>query len=426
MDFVKRAVRKFTGSGPTFGYVVKLLSGTTLAQLITLVSMIPLARLYGPEQFGLFAIIQSMVAIAVSVASLRYDMAIVLPKTDLEARVVQLLASRSILFTSLLFSVVFLVGNRWVVSHYGSPALATWLVISGSVVYLTSQVANRQFWLTRRRKFGEVASNRVFSTAATGGFQLLAALGTRGFEGLLVGLIAGQFLTLLFVNSKVPELRTDLPPDAPTPGAMARRYKKMPLLNGPNALVDAVRNSGINLLIANIAVAGLGQYSMAFRVTAAPAALINGAIAQVFLQKMSVTKPGKMLGLIGAVLLRIALVSVPVFTLFYFVSPKLLPFIFGLEWTESGLFAQALVPWIFMLTFTSPLSNLFIVAERQGALLAFAVLYAAAPLLFLYLSPYSLLSSVRILAWIMASCLLFLVILAVVVARSYDRRQSIK
>ena len=404
--------------------VATLLSGTTIAQVITLAMTIPLARLYGPEQFGFFAIIQSVVAVGVAVASLRFDMAIVLPKTDLEGRVVQKLASRSILIMSLLFSLVLLAASGWVAAKYDSRSLAYALVASGLVVYTTAQIANRQFWLTRKTEFRVIASNRVIGAVATGVFQVLAALITRNFLGLLVGLILGQILTLILVNRRIPDLRDPIPGGAPSTLDMARRYEKMPLLNGPNAILDSVRTAGINILIGNIAVAGLGQYSMAFRVTGAPASLISGAIAQVFLQKMSVTEPGAMTKLIRSVLLRIGSLSIPIFTVFYFVAPWLLPSLFGAEWTESGLLAQALVPWIFMLTLTSPLSNLFIVTERQGALLAFAALYAAAPLVFLALTPWGLELTVQGLGLVMAGCLLVLLVLAVAVARQYDQAEA--
>lgn len=404
--------------------VATLLSGTTIAQVVTLAMTIPLARLYGPEQFGFFAIIQSVVAVGVAVASLRYDMAIVLPKTDLEGRVVQKLASRSILIMSLLFSLVLLAASGWVAAKYDSRSLAYALVASGLVVYTTAQIANRQFWLTRKTQFKAIASNRVIGAVATGVFQVLAAFITREFLGLLVGLVLGQILTLVLVNRRIPDLRDPIPGGAPSTLDVARRYKKMPLLNGPNAILDSVRTAGINILIGNIAVAGLGQYSMAFRVTGAPASLISGAIAQVFLQKMSVTEPGAMTKLIRSVLLRIGSVSIPVFTVFYFVAPWLLPSLFGTEWTESGLLAQALVPWTFMLTLTSPLSNVFIVTERQGALLAFAALYAAAPLVFLALTPWGLELTVQGLGLVMAGCLLVLLVLAMAVARQYDQAEA--
>ena len=424
MHHLRRVFQRFVGSGVMFRRVATLLSGTAFAQLFGLAMTIPLARLYGPEQFGFFAIIQSVVAVGTTIASLRYDKAIVLPKTDLEARVLQRLASRSILIVSLLFSATMLAGSSWVSARYHNQALAYVLISGGLVVYMTSQIANRQFWLTRKTQFRAIASNRVIGSVAAGSFQILAALLTRSFVGLVVGLILGQMLTLLLVNRRIPDLRLPLPEEAPTMRAMAKRYKKMPLLDGPNALLDVIRTSGINVLIGNITVDGLGQYSMAYRATGAPGSLINGAIAQVFLQRMSVARHGEMRSLIRSILVRLGLVGIPVFVAYYLTAPTLLPFIFGSQWEDSGRLAQALVPWILMLTITAPLPNLFIVAERQGLLLAFNTLYTALPLTFLALSQWALIETVQALGWMMAACLGLLLLLAWFVAQQFDQVET--
>ena len=53
------------------------LFSATLAPVIT--------RLYGPEAFGLLALFTSITASPGSIACMRYEMAIMLPKTDKEA-----------------------------------------------------------------------------------------------------------------------------------------------------------------------------------------------------------------------------------------------------------------------------------------------------------------------------------------------------
>lgn len=82
--------------------------------------------------------------------------------------------------------------------------------------------------------------------------------------------------------------------------------------------------------------------------------------------------------------------------------------------------AQALVPWLCMLTLTAPLSSIFIVVEKQGWSLVHAVLSASAALGFLVASPFDVLNTVRILAIIMAGMLLFWVTAALWVAHEYD------
>ena len=81
-SFFQRVRKKAVGDGRLLRQVLTVLSGTTMAQLITIVGMIPLARLYSPTDFGLFAIAQSIVLAGTMVAALRYDIAIVLPESQ--------------------------------------------------------------------------------------------------------------------------------------------------------------------------------------------------------------------------------------------------------------------------------------------------------------------------------------------------------
>lgn len=416
-----RAFGRLFGSGLLIKQVVTILSGTATAQILTVAAMVPLARLYSPLDFGLYAIVQSIVTVGVTLAALRYDMATVLPESDLAARVLHRLASRSILVSSSVFMLAIVIAHPFIARTYENDVFATWLIGAGLAIYLMAQVVNVQFWLNRRQDYRAIAGNRLIQAVTVAAFQLALAVPVGGFQGLLAGLVAGQIVTLLLVRRRTPELKQPLPKEAPGQWEMARRYRKMPLVNGPTAVLDAVKNSGINVLIGNIAVSGLGQYSLAYQLTKAPVSLLNGAVAQVLLQRLATTEPGSMVRLLRDSFVRIFLFSAPIFVIFYFLAPSLFPFVFGAEWEEAGLIAQALVPWLFMLTFTSPLSSLFVIADKQEWGLVFALLSTSISLAYLVLTPLGLLPAVQYLSLIMAALLGLWVVMALLVARGYDK-----
>lgn len=418
---LRKLFEKLFGSGTLIKQVITILSGTATGQFLTVAATVPLARLYTPSDFGLFAIIQSVVAIGVTLAALRYDVAIVLPKSEVFARVLYKLASSAILITSALLSLAFLIARPFVEDHYGNSSLAIWLVACGFATYFMSEIVAVQFWLNRQQDYRAIAYNRLVQAVAVALSQILFALVWSGFQGLFAGLIVGSALTLLMIRRRTPELRVAIGQEAPTKWEVAKMYRKMPLVNGPNALLDAIKTSGINVLIGNIAVSGLGQYSLAYQMTKAPVSLLNGAVAQVLLRRLAMTGPGGMTKLLHAAFLRIFLFSAPVFGVFYFAAPSLFPILFGEHWAEAGLISQALVPWLFMLTFTSPLSSLFVVANKQEWALGFAVLSTSASLGFLGVTSLDLLPAIRWLAWIMTGVLMLWVVMALIVAHGYDR-----
>ena len=68
--------------GALRGPVLTLLSGGAAAFLIGYVAKLVLLRLYDPADFGVYEFVVAIVGILIPVASLRYEDAIVLPKSD--------------------------------------------------------------------------------------------------------------------------------------------------------------------------------------------------------------------------------------------------------------------------------------------------------------------------------------------------------
>jgi len=283
--------------------ILTLVSGTAASQGITLVLQIFIARVYSDVDKGLFGVYGSITGFVITFAALRFDVTIILPDDDRSARVLQRLATRCVLVTSLLTSAVCVAGARILRDHYHhSGALMWWLMGAGVTVFLVSQITTLQYWLTRQGRFGDIARNRVLQSAAVPVCQLVMGLALHGgLPAIIIGTIAGQLVALLALHLRTPELREPLGDDAPSMRAMIHRYRKMPLLNGPNAVVDSVRNNGINLLIGAVSVAALGQFQLAWNIMQVPVALIAGSVALVFLKKLSDTEPGAMLPLVRAV-----------------------------------------------------------------------------------------------------------------------------
>ena len=65
--------------------VLKLVTGTTLAQVVIILASPVITHLYSPEAFEILAIFTSITGILGVIACLRYEMAIMLPKTNEEA-----------------------------------------------------------------------------------------------------------------------------------------------------------------------------------------------------------------------------------------------------------------------------------------------------------------------------------------------------
>lgn len=407
----------------TMRNIAKLLTGTGVAQILTFGTLLVTARIFSDTAFGELAVFTSVAAIITPVAALRYDLAVMLPDTDDEARRVVSLSRRAIAATALLTTIATAAFHGVIVDVTESRRLAFWLLLCGPSVFFFGETNLYRYWMNRMSDYGPMARNRVWLASGISAGQIgLGATVWRGSGALIIGHVLGQALAWVRAWGLTRQSRRSHATDPQPLASLAKRYVRMPLLNGTNTLVDAVRLNGINLLIGAESVAALGQYNMAWRLTMAPLGLVNSAISQVLFRSLARCEPGRMSALLRSILLRIAAVGVPAALAFFLLAPGAFPLVLGSEWSAAGDFARALSPWLLMMFLSSPISTVFIVTEWQGALLAFSVVYTAMPLAFVWYADLELLPLITIMSWILAGLLLVVVFMALRAARSYDAR----
>jgi O-antigen/teichoic acid export membrane protein len=208
-----------------------------------------------------------------------------------------------------------------------------------------------------------------------------------GASGLIVGNIIGQFLSTLYLFKKVyhSQSRPRWMFNKLKTMALLKKYKKLPLLNLPNVLIDNFRLSGINILIAKFfTTATLGQFALAWKMVQTPMGVIGRSLAQVFFQKIASVKRDELYGIIKSFIVKASLVALPIFAIIYLFSVDIFMFVFGKNWSLAGESASIMSPWLFLNFLTSPLSQIFIVLNKQEIMLTFSIFYMAIPLSIIY------------------------------------------
>lgn len=411
-------------------HVLTLMTGTAVAQIIPLVTRPVLTRIYTEAEFGTYSLYLSIAGAFATIGALRYDVAVVMPEKDSDARGLVKLASRSSIVVALLVTIGLTLWAKPVANLLRHPDLAPYLPAVGLLVLALTQLSSRQYWLNRRKRYKEMARNRMGQSASTSAVHLGAGFaGAPGAWGLVIGSLAGQLFSMTNL------WRLTRHETAPQPGdsavAMAKEYKKMPLVNGPNAVVDTIRLNGINLMIgAFFSKGALGQFSQAWQLLTMPMALINTALSQVFYQRLATTKRGLMFGEVKRASVRALLIGIVPFALIWLVSPWLFPFVLGNkgdhDWTLAGRIARVLTPWLYMNFVTSPISLVFLTVKRQGTMFCFAVAYCAVPLSLIWFHHESILQTMTWVSWAMAALLVVFLLLALWVSWEYDRGKGLR
>lgn len=372
-------------------HVLTLLSGTALAQLLAMVAMLVVAQFVNDDEMGYFTSLLAVIMFLVPVAAGRYDLAIVLPDSDDDARQLVRLATLVNTVVCALATVGLLLVGGALAAWMGIPGRhQVWIYLAGVGAWLFAEVVLLSYWLTRKKNYKLIAQNKIHQAVGTSGVQIGASAAGLGVPGLLTGALVGQLASLVNLLRRAGSQIWRKPVGARSMRELAAEHKKMPLLNGPNALVDSLRLNLIPMMvIAYFGASAQGQFGMAWRVLQMPLALINGALSQVFYQKLTTVHRGQMLPLVKRSVIRSALLGVVPFALIFLLSPPLLPVVTSLHdhsrYAVAGQLGALMVPWLFMNLVTSPISTVFVVVKRQGLMLLFAIVYAVVPVSVIYL-----------------------------------------
>jgi len=368
--------------------VLTLMTGTTIAQAIPIAISPILTRLYTPEDFGIFALYISIALLFATMATGRYELAIMLPKKESDAVNILFLSLMITLFITLLTLCIVFFFNQEITDILGNQEISSWLYFIPFTVFFMGLYQSLNYWSNRKKEYKRLAISRVVQSGVTGGANLGMGGLQFGASGLIVGNIIGQLLSTLYLfnyvwreESRIIQLFNKIKIIA-----LLKKYKKLPLLNLPNVFIDNFRLSGINILIAKFfTTTTLGQFALAWKMVQTPMSVIGKSLSQVFFQKIASVKRDELYAIIKTFILKASLVALPIFLVIYFFSVDIFSFVFGANWSLAGESASVMSPWLFLNFLTSPLSQIFIILNKQEIMLLFSLFYMATPLGILYL-----------------------------------------
>ncbi|WAI01172.1 oligosaccharide flippase family protein [Methanogenium organophilum] len=358
--------------------VLKLVTGTTFAQIIIVLSSPVLTRLYGPEAFGLLAIFTSIMGIIGIIACVRYELAIMLPDDDREAANLLGICLLCAVMVSILTIPIFYFGGDFLISLLQAPDLAPYLIIIPLFVFVNGVFLSLNYWNSRTKLFGRLSIANIISSVTGTGVKLGAGLAGYTTGGSLIGAnLIGSSVSTAVLGGQIWRddrvlLRESISWKKMLEGL--KRYKKFPLIDSGSALLNTLSwHLPTFILAAFFSPVIVGYYSLGFMVLQLPMTLIGGSISQVFFQQASVEyRSGDLASFvetISEVLLKVGLLPMLIVGI---VGPDIFSVVFGSAWEEAGLYAQILSFWTIIWFLYAPLSTIYVVLEKQSFGLIFS------------------------------------------------------
>lgn len=351
-------------SSPYFKNVATLSIGTLVSQAVPIVVVPIITRLYSPDDFGVLALYLSFVSIMGSVASGRFDVAMLQKMSDYRRRIA-LYRLSIIISVGVSFGAVFVT----IPSYFLATGTNTWLLLLPIGIILSSAYKTHEFHVVYKSGYRSIATARFINSLSTGVFRIAWGFLGLGPFGLIYGQISGLVLQLgflVFRNPPTTELREKL--KVKYLGMVAKRNIKYPKYSLPSVLLNTIsKELPILLLSGPFGKAAIGQYFQANKVLNLPVGILGSSVSQVFLERASKLKEDKIgLGRLTLKTFRtlffLGLLPISVLTVF---SDWIFVFLLGDQWLDASQFARPVGVFVLFSFACSPLQNLTLILSRQ-------------------------------------------------------------
>ncbi len=333
------------------------MSGTALSQGILIVATPILTRLFTPENFGILALYLAIVGTLSVVSSWKYELAIMLPDDEEDAKALVFLSIIITIFTSLLVFVILFFLKSYLVAITENIKLFIWLVPIGILINGLLQIF--VVWGTRNEQYKSVANTRVAQSSVTVFSQLSFGIINFSSLSLIYGNVIGIFSSLIYLlyqtSKKCYIQLTNISKKRINDNLS--RYKNFPKFQSTSVLINSLsQHLPIILLTLFYSAEIAGFYSLTHRALTAPARLIGNSVRQVYFQRASkiFNKNESIRQILSKSTLGLIKVSIIPFVIIGIFAQSIFIFIFGKEWLISGIYAQLIIVYIFALTINSP------------------------------------------------------------------------
>lgn len=325
-----------------------VLSGTVLAQLIGVLALPLLTRLFAPEAFGHYQVYQSILNTLVVVAALRLELLLLRVPQDEVARTVQV----AVLTTLMLTVVVTGLATLSMLTAW-PPALAEvpfplLLIPLGLLVAGVTQ--SYSYLLTREHRFPQIVRLKLIQTCAYAATAIAIGLARPTLDGIIMADICGRLSSFAYVY--VQSRRDAIALFGFRHWGEAFRYgwanRQVSLLSTPGAFLNSAGAAITPIMMyGHFSPAVSGQYGLVERAASLPLAMIVMSVSQVYVGQLSKflrEHDRAAIGYVNRVSLGTAALAAGGGLALIFFLPALFALVFGTEWRAAGQFGQILLP----------------------------------------------------------------------------------
>jgi O-antigen/teichoic acid export membrane protein len=402
-----------------------LISGTALAQLIPILLQPALRRYFSPEAFGAYSVYASLVGILLVISSLKYELAIILPKAKKEAAAVFFLSVLlNLVFNILLLLFIILWKSKLAQWLNLSEAFAGYLYFVPLGTFLFSLYQSINYWLVREKRFFPISLNKFIRRGFEGVAQIFFMF-TKILSGLIYGDLIGHVANNIsgIYQGKKSGLSLKLFSPVKIKYVLVK-YSEYPKFNIVPGFMSACSYLLPAIMINKFYSAeNAGYFDLSKLLLSIPLALVASSLSNVLLQRIS-EKSKLKLSISNDLLSILSLVMIGVvFEVFIIMiaAEDIFRIFFGNQWEISGTISKVLV-WAFACNFVvASFSSIFISLKKIKLLSAWQLFYFISILSLFFFSSLSFISFLKLYTLIEIICCIASALLMIYIVVNYEK-----
>lgn len=331
-----------------FRNVVVLARGTVISQILILLTLPLITRLYNPSEYGVYSMYTSIVSIMLMLVSFSYENAVTLPREDRVASGILSLSLRICVLVSFM-------GGIGV--YFLAQPLAVWTNEPDIKEYFGFFFLSLLFgglyqilnvWSIRKKYFKQISRTKYTQSISLVSSQLIFSGIVMGPLGLIIGDVMGR------LGGLIPQWRLwrrDVEKQSITVSkdemkVIAYRYRRFPMFSTASNLLNS-----LGIFLPTILFAAFygpqvaGWFALGQRILGSPMTLITTSVMSVYLSESSqymLHSPHKLYPLFMKTARNVFLIGIGIVLVMVFIAPYTFTFLFGSAWENSGQFVRIL------------------------------------------------------------------------------------
>jgi lipopolysaccharide exporter len=358
-----------------FKQTVILSFGTLLSQIIALsVTLILQRYFYTPAQFGEYNLFLNIASVFASIATLKYEYAVMIASDQYKAKHLFAIAILSSLVMSFIAVLVILSLQYFQIVNLGGTIIYLMVFLFVFFSGINEALNN---WFNRAKQYVNMAAARVLQSLIGEGAKVLFYFTPLQSVAMQVGRVVGfGFSALVLFSFKFKEFKDIfkiIKFDQIKLNTIEE--KKYPLVTTPNVLINSLNAAVFSYCIFEFyGAANLGFVSVAVQYVAVPLGIISSSFGQIYFQRISEINDRENLKANYLTNVKfLSLIAIFASITVFIIPESIYSFFLGNKWNGIAIYFKICIFYMSFSFVSSSVSFIYLKLDKHKILLYFSI-----------------------------------------------------